>query len=107
MADNDNRRPLTMHPTDAALGTKLLAQRVIRSLACDHVMVSAEDDATSCVCDPAECGWHRAKVALIAAGYRRFDVPEESEPTVIWVIPGTSVVPGVIHRRKTEEQPEP
>jgi len=103
MADNDKRKPLAPHPTDAALGAKLLAQGVVRSLACDHVMVPVDDDTTSCVCDPDECGWHNAKVTLIAAGYRRFDVPADSEPTVIWVIPGTSVVPGVIHRRNPED----
>lgn len=99
MADT-TKRLLVPHPTDAALGEKLLAQGVVRSLACDHPMVATEDGENTCVCDPEVCGWHTANTTLVAAGYRRFDVPAGNEPTVIWVIPETSIVPGVIHRRK-------
>ena len=100
MADNERYRPPALHPTDAALGAKLLASGVLRCLACDQVMQPVEDDATTCVCDPDACGWHTANLKLVAAGYRRFDVPPDREPTVIWVIPTTSIVPGIIHRLK-------
>ncbi|GAA4915987.1 hypothetical protein GCM10023223_39600 [Stackebrandtia albiflava] len=96
-----DRRPLTVHPTDRALGVRLLNDGVLRSLACDHPMVAPANEVTSCVCDPAACGWHTANLTLIGAGFRRYDVPADKEPDTIWVIAGTSAIPGIIYRARS------
>jgi hypothetical protein len=86
---------------DVALGRWLLASGVVRSLACDVVMVPRATQPDVCGCDPAECGWHQAGVAQFAASFRGFDIPVGSVPSCVWVIPGTGRVPGILHRPAT------
>lgn len=87
-----------IHPSDAQLGARLLAERVLYSLACNTIMVPHDDNIHMAVCDPTCCGWHSADVRVIAAGYRRFDVPDGNVPDTVWVISTTGHVPGIIHK---------
>lgn len=84
-----------IHPTDAQLGEKLLASGVLYSLACNTVMVPHTDQAHTAVCDPKCCGWHFADIRVVAASFRRFNVPQGNVPDTVWVISKTSHVPGV------------
>lgn len=87
-----------VHPTDAQLGERLLLSRVLFSLACNTVMVADELDTYRAVCDPKSCGWHWADIRVVAASFRRFEIPEGNVPDTVWVISKTSHVPGIIHR---------
>ena len=98
-------RTALIQPSDDDRGHDLVGQGVVYCLACNQPMDHDPDTDQQIVCDPTECGWHRAPLPAMASSLARFGIPAGSRITTVWVIPATGHVPGVIYSRSITGTP--